>query len=194
MIDVTQAPAGVRAHVSPGDLVFTTGDSIVNRLVWAGQLADLVLVPPRMPWNDARRWARWDHVAWVYDADSVVEALPPMVRRAPLARFDDRRYAVAHMHMHPHDLAQARRLVDGDPETGVAGIVGAPYAWRHYIGLLIGALTAGRANYSDTRAMICSALAADLVARGDMIWPRRPAAMTPAVMALHTNAAPPGST
>lgn len=188
---VLEAPPGVdlSGHVSPGDAVFTLGTSWVNRLVQIGQRLDLRL--DGFPPEAIDRWCRWDHVALVVSDTEVVEALPPRIRRSPLSRFTDRTYVVARTGMHPHDAAQAVAFAEACD--------GLPYAWRHFIGLVVTSLSGGRASYSDTRARNCSAFYAEARMKGDVtgpdgtcqsFYPRPPAAMTPARLAMFHAAGP----
>ena len=129
-------------------------------------------------------YARWTHVAIVYDATyqdpdaiPIVEATAASgVHTAFLSKYQ-RHYAVGHTHVDGRDTAQVKDFLDEVLQARER------YDFVAYAGLFLYSLTGTAVCMQRAGTATCSGLVADALTRRGFVWTRPPYAMTPAGIA-----------
>jgi hypothetical protein len=158
----------VRNNTIPGDLVLTHREQLPSRLIAFGQR--------RRFRGPDRRFAHWSHVACVVGLNGeLVEALGKGVEATHLERYTDVEFHYVATGAHPHDREQMARFL--------YACVGRPYGWSEILSLGLTLLTGGNFGFGNPGTMICSALAAQMLTRGDFVFPFDPNRAMPADIA-----------
>lgn len=129
-------------------------------------------------------YARWTHVAIVYEAPDqspdrikIVEATERAgVHKAYISKYENRS-AIVHTHVGTQDWGEVRRFLDSVLEAR------SKYDLVAYAGLTVYALTGTHLCIQRAGTVTCSGLVADALTRRGFIWQRPPYAMTPADIA-----------
>jgi hypothetical protein len=153
---------------TPGDLVFTHRTAIYSKLITFGQGL-------RFRGAD-KKYAHWSHVAVVvgYNGE-LVEALGRGVVRTNISYYRDVEYHYVGIQCAETDRLQMVNFAEA--------CVGRRYAWVEIPSLGLTLITGAKLVVGNPGTLICSALAAEMLCRGDFIWPREPSTMLPADLA-----------
>lgn len=153
----------------PGDIVLTHRRALPSRAIALGQ---------RLRFRGADRpYAHWSHVACVSGYHGqLVEALGHGVEETYLSRYRDVEYHYVRTDATLDDRLQMKAFL--------RACVGRPYGYLEIASLGLALLTGGsRFAFGSPGTLICSALAAQMLCRGDYIFERDPNRAMPADVA-----------
>jgi hypothetical protein len=167
-----EAPLGALSH---GDIILTHRSAFFSRLIAFGQ---------SLRFRGARRpYAHWSHVAVVVgDRGELVEALGKGVQETNISEYAQVEYHHVHIDALATDREEMRRFA--------ARCVGRRYNWLEIPSLGLTLLTGAKFAFGNPGTLICSALGAQMLCRGDYIFDRDPNTMMPADIAEHLGATP----
>lgn len=161
-------PGHVSLETKPGDLILTHRDQVPSKLIAFGQRL-------RFRGEDSP-FAHWSHVACVVGHNgALVEALGAGVEATSITRYVDVEYHYVPVQATDADRRQMARFA--------LDCVGRPYGYLQILSLGLTLLTGAKLAFGNPGTLICSALAAEALCRGDYIWPRSPGVMMPADLA-----------
>lgn len=165
---VRYGPGDAPLRTQPGDLILTHRDQLPSRLIAFGQ---------RLRFRGANSsCAHWSHVACVVGNEGeLVEALGNGVQATNLSRYRD-----VEFHYVPIDatLEDRRQMA-----TFATTCVGRPYGYMEIVSLGLTLLTGAKFAFGNPGTLICSAMGAQMLCRGDYIFDRDPNRMMPADVA-----------
>ena len=168
-------PGEARRFTQAGDLILTHRDQVASRLIAFGQ---------GLRFRGADRvFCHWSHVACIVgDHGELVEALGHGVEATNLGRYKDVEYHVVSVEATAADRAQMAAFAQA--------CVGRPYGYLAILSLGLTLLTGAKFAFGNPGTLICSALAAEALCRGDYVWPRDPNRCMPADIAKHLAVTP----
>lgn len=160
------------------------GDVVLVDELGQGWVSASIAVGEMLRYGWSSPYARWTHVAIVYDvrgqdpdAVTIAEArASATVRRASLAKYR-KRCAIVHTEVGEDDWVEVKEFLDS-VMAARSGYDLVAYAW-----LTVYALTGTRVCMQRAGTATCSGLVADALTRRGYIWSRPPYAMTPADIA-----------
>jgi hypothetical protein len=159
-------------NTEPGDIILTHRNEIYSKLIVFGQGLRFR--------GKNRVYAHWSHVACVVDSSGgLVEALGNGVQGPAQGRnieeYRDVEYVYINIGACQHDREQMQKFL--------LACIGRPYGWFEIISLGLALLTGTKVIFGNPATLICSALAAQSLTRGNFIWSRDPNVMMPADIA-----------
>lgn len=148
----------------PGDIILVHRKSLYSNLIGLGQ------------WLTTRKWDRrfiWArHVACVAGEEGeLVEALGKGVEERHISVYKDIDFIYVDIEADNHDREQMHNFL--------YACVGRPYNWFEIISLGITIISGAKLVFGNPGTLICSALAAQMLCRGDFIFERDPSVMMP---------------
>lgn len=166
---MTRYPRGQSVpRTLPGDLVLTRRRQLASRLIGIGQ--GLRFRGPDLP------YAHWTHVAVAADAEGhLIEALGHGVELTNIYRYHNVDYHYVRINADAHDRRQMARFA--------RECIGRPYGWSEILSLGLSLVTGAKIQFGNPGTLICSALAAQTLCRGDYVFPRDPNRLMPADLA-----------
>lgn len=157
-----------------GYVVLTHGDRWTSRLIRFGQ---------RLRFRgERRRYARWNHVALVLDAEgNLAEALSDGVVKTNIAKYKGSDYHLVRVECAEADREQIAAFADD--------VLNAPhrteYGWLTIASLFFTLAFGSTIMVGKIGTAICSGFASEALTRMGAIFPRPPAYMMPADVAEH---------
>lgn len=161
-------PGEISLETKPGDLILTHRDQLASKLITFGQRL-------RFRGHDAP-FAHWSHVACIvgYHGE-LVEALGNGVCAGNLKRYVDVEYHYVPVKATEQDRQQMARFAKA--------CVGRGYNYAEILALGLTLTTGAKIVFGNPGSLICSALGAEMLCRGDYIFSRDPGSMMPADIA-----------
>jgi hypothetical protein len=167
-------PGESATELHTGYIVLTHGDHWTSRLIRFGQ---------RLRFRGARRrYARWNHVALVLDAEgNIAEALSQGVVRENIAKYEGTDYHLVKVECAQTDREQiatfAKSVLNAKHRT--------KYGWLTIVSLFFTLSLGSTIMIGKIGTAICSGFASEALTRMGAIFPRPPAYMMPADVAEH---------
>lgn len=150
----------------PGDLILFKRKGIYSKLIGFGQKLR----------RGYKGYAYWTHVGCVASyRGGLIEALGKGIVVGDLSKYEDVDYYYVDIKADEHDRNQMVKFLQAS--------LGRPYGYLDILSLTMTLVVGNRLSFGDPGTLVCSTLAAQMLCRGDFIFPTDPGQMMPADLA-----------